>query len=573
MVPGFHDAHCHPFGAGNRIRQSRERDVKADGKLRQVSLDLSACDNWEHVERRIRRAVASRKDGQTILAEGCSAYAFASRKEGDASPIDMLETLAGGQSLVILVGSKSEEKELLASATAIAALPRLCKFWQFLDDDITIERDPDGRMSGRFLGEVWVARFALLSSASMASKGLRGLLDGLALLPQNGIVACTDAFVFENRVPMYELAFDQDASKTLPRTSLAIGFKAYWGDEQLSGALDRIGNIRRDWAETHNRYCIREAKVEVDNACQWSSTYTRSKASWDLDTLDRVVDALVVADFSMHFHVFGDLAAKYALHALQRAELLAPKYALGSPQNRIHKLAHVFELQAVDENAIPANVKVVYQPAWFSNKEWSSYSDEAVQTHQRLSVKGLVCYGSDWDISSLSPLSGIADALSRAGLFAGTWEECLADAIRLQTLEAAHAMWLDSLSGTLEVGKMADMCILDRDIFLDNAGAKSPSEWNIAPELGAHVEATISAGVLIYQRDVTAGVLTESSVPEPPVATCVRKSSKARFLPKKTSEDMALAATCGCLDAKCAWAGLSRRSSSMQLCTLAFRSK
>ena len=68
-------------------------------------------------------------------------------------------------------------------------------------------------------------RFALLSPASEASAGLRGLIDGLRELPKDGIVACTDAFVFEDRVPVYELAHYLDTKCRLPRTSLAIGFK------------------------------------------------------------------------------------------------------------------------------------------------------------------------------------------------------------------------------------------------------------------------------------------------------------------------------------------------------------
>merc|ERR1712046_245051 len=175
---------------------------------------------------------------------------------------------------------------------------------------------------------------------------------------------------------------------------------------------------------------------------------------------------------------------KHALKSIDRAEKLAVKHEACSIEGRRHKLAHVFELQAGDEAALPPGVRLAFQPAWFSNKEWSSYDDAAVETHRRLVARNAICYGSDWDISSLSPLGGIADALRRLGTFSGSWSECLAQAIRSQTLEAARAMWLDSISGTLEVGKLADLCILDRNIFEDNAECGVQSDWQIAAELG-----------------------------------------------------------------------------------------
>merc|ERR1711988_537341 len=102
---------------------------------------------------------------------------------------------------------------------------------------------------------------------------------------------------------MYEMAFENDTAAALPRTSLALGFKARWNTEEIDNALQHAISLRRDWCETKHRYCIREAKVEVDSM-EWSSSRPASKSSWQLDQLDRVVDTMVCSDFSMHFHVF-----------------------------------------------------------------------------------------------------------------------------------------------------------------------------------------------------------------------------------------------------------------------------
>lgn len=498
--------------------------------------------------------------GAVVFAEGCLPGLCG------ACPADVLQAVDPCRPIVVCVG----EAEVLASRLALDELPKLCRAWDYRAIDSDIERSEDGALTGRFRGRVWSARFALLSPASMASRGIRGLRSGLGELARHGIVACTDAFVFEDRVPMYELAL-AEGQAWLPRTSLALGFKSHLAGEELGGLLERVASSRVDWPETGYRLCMREAKVEVDGAWQWSSSSRHGGPSWDLAALDQVIERMVGADFSMHCHVFGDLAAKHTLKTLRRAEEAAPR-AAGGPAGRRHKLAHVFGLQPEDEAALPcASTVAVFQPFWFSDKAWNSYSDDAVAFHQRLASRGLACYGSDWDISSLSPLDGMAEALLRPGaIVGGSWSERLAQALRMQTLEAARAMWLEGHSGSLEAGKLADMCILDLDIF-DLDPAADGDQTAAAAGLGASVVTTIAAGAIVYDRAAThLGTHPSSSVPAPPAAIHRRQRNplRAQRAGPAKSEDAVLSATCTCV--ACGWAGWQRRGRTTKLCTAAF---
>jgi predicted amidohydrolase YtcJ len=93
--------------------------------------------------------------------------------------------------------------------------------------------------------------------------------------------------------------------------------------------------------------------------------------------------------------------------------------------------------------------------------------------YQSLLDKGavLVC-GSDWTVAPLDPLSGIYAAVSRRTLDGenpGGWYPeqriSLEEAIKGYTLNAAYAEFAESMKGTIEKGKLADLVVLSNDLF------------------------------------------------------------------------------------------------------------
>jgi predicted amidohydrolase YtcJ len=78
--------------------------------------------------------------------------------------------------------------------------------------------------------------------------------------------------------------------------------------------------------------------------------------------------------------------------------------------------------------------------------------------------------GSDWDISSYNPFRAFQTAVTRAG---GKGQRPLnideriplETAIDAYTINAAFTMKQDKTTGSLEVGKRADLVVLDRDVL------------------------------------------------------------------------------------------------------------
>ena len=84
-----------------------------------------------------------------------------------------------------------------------------------------------------------------------------------------------------------------------------------------------------------------------------------------------------------------------------------------------------------------------------------------------------ICFGSDWPISTITPIDNMEVAVTRKPLGAGESVEgdnrsqCIniKQAIRGYTLGAAYALGIDKEVGSIEVGKKADIIVLNKNIL------------------------------------------------------------------------------------------------------------
>ena len=82
-------------------------------------------------------------------------------------------------------------------------------------------------------------------------------------------------------------------------------------------------------------------------------------------------------------------------------------------------------------------------------------------------------FGTDWPVEPLDPMRGIYSAVTRKNIEdnfpEGGWfpEQKLSvvEAIKYYTIGSAYASFEEDIKGTLEVGKLADLIILDKDLF------------------------------------------------------------------------------------------------------------
>ena len=114
----------------------------------------------------------------------------------------------------------------------------------------------------------------------------------------------------------------------------------------------------------------------------------------------------------------------------------------------------------------------------------------------------VLAFGSDWPGTNasyypLNPLLGLYAAVTRQtieGQPEGGWfpeqRISLEEALRAYTAAGAYASFEEELKGTIEPGKLADLAVLDTDLF-----ETEPARW-----LDALVDYTIVGGRVVYDR-------------------------------------------------------------------------
>jgi predicted amidohydrolase YtcJ len=83
-----------------------------------------------------------------------------------------------------------------------------------------------------------------------------------------------------------------------------------------------------------------------------------------------------------------------------------------------------------------------------------------------------LAFGSDWTVAPLDPLLGVYAAVTRRTLdgknpqgWVPEQKITVEEAVRAYTAGSAYAEFADDVKGTITPGKLADLVVLDRDIF------------------------------------------------------------------------------------------------------------
>lgn len=204
--------------------------------------------------------------------------------------------------------------------------------------------------------------------------------------------------------------------------------------------------------------------------------------------------------FRIRFHAVGDGAVRLALDAFEEAQ------QLNGIRDSRHTIEHIETIHPTD---IPRfkelGVIASMQPDHLGGDEDERDVYVSFIGHERdkytFPIKSLkdagakMAFGSDFPVVPLNPMNEIYRAVTRTdndGLWEG-WnpQECisLSEALKGYTLGPAYGTFREHELGTLEVGKLADIVVLDRNLF------KVP----VKEILETKVRMTMVDGDIVYQ--------------------------------------------------------------------------
>ena len=186
------------------------------------------------------------------------------------------------------------------------------------------------------------------------------------------------------------------------------------------------------------------------------------------------------AGWQIHVHAIGDRATREALDNFQAAR------DANKPRDLRHTITHLQAIDAADIARFPdLGVIASMSLQWarrdaYSVDNTAGYIDDAL--YQRLypaaelwRAGAIVAGGSDYPVDPLLPMVQIETALDHTGeaipgVFPGalspqeTVDDLLA-VIKMHTINAAYQMHMDRDAGSIEVGKYADLIVLNQNLF------------------------------------------------------------------------------------------------------------
>ncbi|MET3289276.1 UNVERIFIED_CONTAM: putative amidohydrolase YtcJ [Brevibacillus sp. OAP136] len=203
---------------------------------------------------------------------------------------------------------------------------------------------------------------------------------------------------------------------------------------------------------------------------------------WDKETLKKTASAVDKAGFQMHIHAIGDAAVAMSLDTIEYAQKQNGK------RDARHSITHLQLVSPADIIRFQQDgVVPVAQPFW-AFKEPGYYSDIQVpylgeeRAEKEYPIKSFMKLGlpvpssSDFPVTQeFGPLHSIEIGVTRLAVGSTStepkdvlWPEeraTLADMIASVTIDGAYATFTDNITGSIEIGKKADLVVLDKNLF------------------------------------------------------------------------------------------------------------
>jgi predicted amidohydrolase YtcJ len=265
------------------------------------------------------------------------------------------------------------------------------------------------------------------------------------------------------------------------KLTLRVDLRWPLADWRSLGALGVEANFGNDWVR------IGGVKGFVDGSLGSSTAkmfepYLNERASTGvyvtpLNRMREYIEAADAAGLSIAVHAIGDRANAELL------DIFAEVARKNGPRDRRFRIEHAQHLRPrVYVRFKELNVIASLQPyhaiddgRWAEGRIGAERCASSYACRSLLEAGARLAFGSDWSVAPLNPLVGIDAAVNRRtldGKHPEGWFPAqkirVADAIEAYTLGSAFAGFQEKERGSLEVGKLADLVVLSRDILAES---------------------------------------------------------------------------------------------------------
>ncbi|MBR0366818.1 MAG: amidohydrolase [Clostridia bacterium] len=454
-LPGFNDTHCHVVLTG----------------MESVKVCLRGVRSIEELIGRMRRFIEARRvpEGTWVVGSGYDHLLFDAPRQPNRADLDRVSTRHP-----IMVDRICGH---IGAANSLA-LARVG-----FDADTVIEgeggimeKDASGQLSGVLVEtarDVMANRMPKRDAAALApliqgvfeeasSYGVTSMqTDDLEAAPIGEIMAAYRRLKDEGRATVRIWEEVQCPRPAALRRFLALGMRTGDGD-----GFFKIGNIK---IITDGSLGARTALMRADYA---DAPGARGVAVYTQADLDALIMEAHLSGMQVACHAIGDGAVAQCVHAMAAART---SDGIDRRNRIVHcQFADDALLDRMAAEGICADIQPAFVPSDYLMAEARMGARCGIGYRWRsMARRGIhMGGGSDSPVETFNPIWGIDCAVNRTdrgSLPAGGWRpgEALSvwDAVRLYTSEAAYLTFEEGEKGMLKPGMLADIAVLDRDIF------------------------------------------------------------------------------------------------------------
>jgi predicted amidohydrolase YtcJ len=454
LMPSFQDAHVHPISAGEEA----------------LTVNLIGMLTLDAYLATIKAYADAHPDEPWIVGGGWSMAVFG---PGARTSKKLLDAIVPDRP-VFLYSADGHTGWANSAALKVAGI----------DEDTPnpvsgiVDRDPK---TGEIIGSLQESAMELMSahipppSAEFRLDALRYSVD---LMNRYGITAFNDASALRPELDVYR-ALDERGE-----LSLRVVASLWWERTRGLEQIETLKKLRDEY--TAGRLHAGTVKILQDGVME---NYTAAMSEPYLvegnptgipmlkpEFLKQAVTALDAEGFQVHFHAIGDAAVSQCLDAV--AEAIASN-------GDAHRRHHISHLQVIHPKDLPRfrelGVIANFQPLWaFADRYIKELTLPFISEERRhwlypirgvVNAGGMIVFGSDWSVSSVNPFPQIETAVTRTDAegndepFMPEQTIDLATAIAAFTINAAYVNGIEDSTGSIETGKLADLIVLDRNVF------------------------------------------------------------------------------------------------------------
>jgi predicted amidohydrolase YtcJ len=275
--------------------------------------------------------------------------------------------------------------------------------------------------------------------------------------------------------------------------ALALGLRSGFGDDWI-----RLGSVKVFADGALGPRTASMIEPYIGEPGNYGLIVTDKEALFELAT------RAAAGGLALSVHAIGDKANHDVLDVFESLRGAEPPDERGRLRHRIEhvQLLHPGDYRRLGQLKVIASMQPVHATSdmEMADKYWGGRCAGAYAWRTQLEAGAVLAFGSDCPVENFNPFWGIHAAVTRRRADGTPGPEgwyleqrlTVAEAVRAFTQGAAFAAQMEHRLGSLSAGKLADLIVIDRDIFTCDPmdirdtrvlGTMVGGEWKLGPEV------------------------------------------------------------------------------------------